>query len=185
LQTHYNNPKVLVLLKGWKTKENRGQNFTSEFGGGNNARHGQTVEPPINVDLLMAVTSSWMGEDIKFAKTWEEMIEKVPSRLKEGNEMVEKYKALKQKKELEEYIKKAYPGETNSGGGGNPDMTPSSQNNTPVKFDNAHSPKPKFKKGDIFHIPGQGNRQKLTDSTASMTWPLEKPIDTLRPGEKW
>ena len=23
LQTHYNNPKVLILLKGWKTKENR------------------------------------------------------------------------------------------------------------------------------------------------------------------
>ena len=81
-----------------------GLNFTSEFSGGNNGRHGQTDEAPINADFIMAITSSWMGEDIKFAKTWEEIIEKLPNRLKEANEMVKTFEELKQRKELEDYI---------------------------------------------------------------------------------
>ncbi|HEV7781424.1 MAG TPA: DUF6443 domain-containing protein [Chitinophagaceae bacterium] len=85
-----------------------GINFTSEFGGGNNGRQGITDEPSINSDLLMAVLTSWMTEDVEFARTWQEMIEKVPSRLKELNEMIETYEELKQRKELADYLKRAY-----------------------------------------------------------------------------
>jgi hypothetical protein len=46
------------------------------------------------------------------AESWEDIIKKFPDRLKEANEMVETYEYLKNKRAIEDYIKKEYQGET-------------------------------------------------------------------------
>jgi hypothetical protein len=121
------------------SKGRGGMVMTSEFGGGNNAPKGQTDEPSENLDLLTAVISSWMGGDVEFAKKWEEIIEKLPSRLKEGIESVETYKELKEKKELEEYVKRAYeelttPKNSTQNAQSNKPITPQPQETAPRKF---------------------------------------------------
>jgi len=111
------------------SEANHGIVFTSEFGGGNNGRHGQTDEASVNADFIMAVTSSWMGGDPEFVKNWMEIIEKIPDILIKGNEMIETYKDLKQKKAIEDYIKREYPGGTTA----------------PVKFQENSNSSPKIK----------------------------------------
>jgi RHS repeat-associated protein len=98
--------------RGGSSRNLYGVVLQAEFGGGNNAPPGETEEDPIEADGLLLLTSSWMSGNPEFAKTWEEIIEKSPERLKELNDMVETYKELKKKKEIEDYLKKAYQEET-------------------------------------------------------------------------
>lgn len=125
----------------------------------------------------MALLKSWMGSDPDFAKSIFEMIEKLPDRLKEVNEIVLKVEEIDLKRKIEDYIKRKYKGETNSltnsEKGGNPNVTPATQNNTPIKYRGIT----KYKKGTVLHTDA-GNVTVTSDSTRDYT-PNKAATDTV------
>lgn len=114
----------------------RGGKYMYGEGGGNNAPRGQSDDPSVEMGLLMALISSWMGADPSFAKRWEELIEKLPERLKQGIEMKEKADELELEEKIKDYIKDLYQGE---------DVTP-------VKFEEKSNTTQKNEPGKKSHV---------------------------------